>query len=201
METEKITYRVGIPESYRNATAELYDVAFGEKIALGVPEKEKRIALLNRCMLLEYAIGAFDKENLVGIAGFHTPDGHLTGRKISLSDMTTLLGIWGGIKASVILSMFGRKPKENELLMDGISVAPAGRGQGIGSKLLNEVKKYALKNNFASVRLDVIDTNPKAKKLYSRMGFKVTETNHFPRMKKHLGFSGVDTMIYVIKHA
>ena len=198
MEIEKITYRVGVPEKFKKDTVELYDVAFGEKVALAVPQKEKRLALLNNCMLLEYAIGAFYKEKLVGIAGFHIQEGYLTGKKLKLSDLTSLLGIWGGIKAIIVLSIFSRKAKNNELLMDGISVAPLARGKGVGSKLLNEILSYAEEYDFKSVRLDVIDTNPRAKKLYERMGFKVTETSKFPSLKKILGFSSVDTMIYKI---
>lgn len=199
MDANKITYRVGIPEVYREATSELYDLAFGEKIALGVADKEKRIQLLEHCMMLEYAIGAFYKEQLVGLAGFHTQNGHLTGGQIGLSGMIKLLGIWKGIKAAIILSAFSRKAKQAELLMDGIAVTPSGRGKGIGSRLLDEIKQYAKDNQFDRVRLDVIDTNPKAKQLYQRMGFEVTKTDHFPRLKGYLGFGGVDTMIYRVK--
>jgi ribosomal protein S18 acetylase RimI-like enzyme len=179
----------------------LYDIAFVDKVALGVPDKNKRLKLLKRCMLLEYAIGAFYKGKLVGIAGFHTRDGHLTGGKLKLSDMMTLLGLWGGIKAAMVLSVFSRKPDKDELLMDGISVAPSGRGKGIGSNLLTEIIKHAKENGFISVRLDVVDTNPNAKRLYKRMGFKVAETESFPRLKKYLGFGGADTMIYEVKNA
>jgi ribosomal protein S18 acetylase RimI-like enzyme len=45
------------------------------------------------------------------------------------------------------------------------------------------------------VRLDVINTNPKAKKLYENIGYKSIKTVNFPYLEKLLGFSGVTTMI------
>jgi ribosomal protein S18 acetylase RimI-like enzyme len=45
------------------------------------------------------------------------------------------------------------------------------------------------------VRLDVINTNPKAKKLYENIGYKSIKMVSFPYLEKLLGFSGVTTMI------
>jgi ribosomal protein S18 acetylase RimI-like enzyme len=45
------------------------------------------------------------------------------------------------------------------------------------------------------VRLDVINTNPKAKKLYENIGYKSIKTANFPYLERLLGFSGVTTMI------
>ena len=56
--------------------------------------------------------------------------------------------------------------------MDGIFVTAAARGQGIGQALLDAVRIEAKDRGYRSIRLDVIDTNERAKALYLRNGFK-----------------------------
>jgi ribosomal protein S18 acetylase RimI-like enzyme len=104
------------------------------------------------------------------------------------------LGFFKGNWAAIIFSMYDRKPKTGELLMDGIAVHADSRGKGIGSQLLEEITRYAQDNDFNSVRLDVIDTNLQAKKLYERKGFKTVNTDNFPYLRWLLGFSGSTTM-------
>lgn len=196
--TYKVAYKIGIPETAKDTAAKLFHEAFGKKIALAVPEKEKQLKLINNSLLLDYAIGAFSGDELIGIAGFNTPNGSFTGGKIGLSGLIALLGFFRGIKAAIILSIYERKPKLGELVMDGISVNASARGQGIGSGLLKAIQAYATEQGYTSIRLDVINTNPRAKKLYERMGFEVVKTENFPLLQKHLGFSGSSTMIYNI---
>jgi ribosomal protein S18 acetylase RimI-like enzyme len=65
---------------------------------------------------------------------------------------------------------------------------------GVGSRLLIEVCRQATRQGYQRVRLDVIDTNPKARKLYERLGFQQIRTERFPYLKNFLGFGGVTTM-------
>ncbi|MFT4250058.1 MAG: N-acetyltransferase family protein [Candidatus Woesearchaeota archaeon] len=55
------------------------------------------------------------------------------------------------------------------------------RGEGIASKIKNELFSWFKKNNCGYVELSVLDTNP-AKKMYEKWGFEVTLTS----MKKVL---------------
>ena len=82
--------------------------------------------------------------------------------------------------------------------MDGIAVHAIGRGKGIGTKLLTEIRKLGTNEGYDQIRLDVIDINPKAKKLYERVGFKAVKTENFPYLKGILGFGGVTTMVLEI---
>ena len=78
--------------------------------------------------------------------------------------------------------------------MDGIVVHSDARGKGVGNRLLEEVANYAKEHEFDRVRLDVIDINTKAKKLYERKGFKEVKTEYFPYLRWLLGFGGSTTM-------
>lgn len=60
----------------------------------------------------------------------------------------------------------------DEWYLDSISVAEKFRGQGIGTKLLEALPKIAKKNHRSKIGLAVDKKNPKAKRLYEKMGFK-----------------------------
>jgi ribosomal protein S18 acetylase RimI-like enzyme len=101
-----------------------------------------------------------------------------------------LIGLW--IK-SVVLKSINEKSEIDGLYIQNISVDACARGEGIGTKLITFVHKFALDNGHSSLWLDVAISNPKAKKLYEREGFvEVSKHNillsdkGFFRMKKHL---------------
>ena len=74
-------------------------------------------------------------------------------------------------------------------------VHPAMRGKGIGTRLLEAVFDFARAKGFGSVRLQVVDTNPDARRLYERMGFVATATHRHPYLRRMMGFSAVTTMV------
>lgn len=193
-----ITFQQGFPDSQLDTAVSLYDVAFGAKLGVAIPSEEKRNAFMRQSLLPDYAISAMDGEKLVGLAGFHTAEGSLTGGFMDgmagYRQFISQLGLLRGHWAMLILSLYERKADEGQLLMDGISVDPQYRGQGIGGRLLEEIVRYARENGYNSVRLDVIDTNPRAQKLYERKGFKAVKTDKFGFLRPLLGFGGSTTM-------
>ena len=196
--SNEIHYQTGIPESLRDEAAKLYDEAFGAKFAVAVRNDEKRMLLLADSLILHFAVAAIENGILVGLAGFHTGEGSLT-NGITMRRLVRHLGLLGGTRAALVFSLYDRKPQESELLMDGIAVKKDKRGMGIGTKLLDELKQYALENSYASIRLDVIDTNPAAKRFYKRHGFIPTHTEQFGYLRKFLGFGASTTMVLQVR--
>ena len=80
--------------------------------------------------------------------------------------------------------------------MDGICVDAAARGQGVGTRLLNAVKSEAAKRDLGHVRLDVIDTNPKARALYERQGFVAQGTQDIGPLRHVFGFRRATQMVF-----
>ena len=194
----EIIYQVGIPHEYINEAIALYEEAFGKKISVVIKEDSERRKVISSCFVLEYAISALASDRLVGIAGIHTKTGSLTGG-MGYKELISQLGFIKGSKAALMFSLYERKPKEGELVMDGISVHSEYRGKGIGGMLLTKVKEYALRHGFSSIRLDVIDINPRAKALYERSGFKVVKQEEFYYLKNILGFGSSETMIFRVE--
>ena len=188
-----ITYQIGIPEEFRSTAVDLYDEAFGAKLALAIASTEERKELFVKGFNLGYAIGAFREDGLIGIAGFNAVRGSLTG-DLTYRDLISELGFFKGNRAALVFSLYERKPQPRELVMDGIAVRSDARGMGVGKRLLEEIRQYAESHDFNRVRLDVIDTNPRARKLYERFGFQAVRTERFPQLKRFLGFGGVTTM-------
>lgn len=198
MPTVEIQYVRGIPEALRGQAAELYDAAFGAKLDLAIPNQAARIDLLSQAFQLPYAFCAIHDNRLAGLAGFHTSEGSLTGG-MGYGQIISTLGLVRGNWAALVFSLYERKPAPGELLMDGISVHPDMRGQGIGGRLLSELTAFAAQEGYDTIRLDVIDTNPGARRLYERKGFIATKTEHFGYLRWLLGFGASTTMLRKIE--
>ncbi len=194
----EITYTIGIPEIYRKKAVLLFEEAFGEKLSVAVRNKKLRLNLFTKCFDLKYGIAAIYRSQLVGIAGFSVEKKSLTS-KMKYSDLIENIGFLKGNWAAFILGLYERKADKNQLLMDGISVDMEYRGHGIGEKLLTELISYAKTQGYKNIRLDVINTNPRAKKLYEKIGFVVIGKDRFPYLKLLLGFSGSEELIYRIE--
>ncbi|MCG7551317.1 GNAT family N-acetyltransferase [Pseudoalteromonas sp. Of7M-16] len=181
--------------SHVGKVAELYEMAFGAKFATAINCQQSRVLILSKSFVPSFSYVVMVDDKIAGIAGFHTNAGSLTGG-LSFAGLIELLGVFKGVKAALIFGLLERQVKEHELLMDGIAVDEQFRGSGYGSQLLDAIIEHAKNNGYKSVRLDVIDSNTRAKKLYESKGFVATQTEYFPYLKWLLGFSGSTTMVY-----
>lgn len=75
-----------------------------------------------------------------------------------------------------------------------LAVKKGIRGKGVGSIMLSEIIKYSRKNGFKRILLDVVDTNPRAKMLYTRIGFKTIKKHYSGIFTKPFDFSSYDVM-------
>lgn len=97
-------------------------------------------------------------------------------------------GLWRYAKYSAEL-MFHMPLSKHAVKIDPIVVSEKARGMGIGSRLLESVYQYAEKKRLKAVVLEVVNTNPKAKKLYERQGFMTVKTLKSGWFTKKAGFS------------
>ena len=190
---DELTITRGFPEELRSEVAVLYDAAFGAKFGIAMPDTAIRLRVLAEAFDPSHCFVALRDGKVMGIAGFQTSRGTLISG-IPLKLLRARLGFLGAMRAMVVLQLFQRGLSPAELLMDGLSVSPRACGTGIGTKLLEHIKHYAAAEGYRAIRLDVINTNEGARRLYERLGFVATTTSHFGYLRWMLGFSAATTL-------
>ncbi len=185
----------GFPETQRARAAELYWSAFSGKLGRLMGPDEAGLAFLRRVLTPDFSICAFDQTGaLVGLAGLKTGAGALVGG--GLRDLAAVYGWPGALWRAPLLAVLERDLAPGVLLMDGIMVADSARGQGIGTRLLDAVKARAAELGCSELRLDVIDTNPRARALYEREGFTARGTTQLGPFRRLFGFQSATTMVF-----
>lgn len=193
-DTNPITVQIGLPAAQRQRAARLYYQAFRQKLQPIFRDEAKGIAVLEQALDPAHALVALQGGDLVGIAGFKDQHGSLVDLKPH--QMTQAFGWIGGWLRLLPLAIFVRPLEPGILLMDGIVVDATRRGGGVGTRLLDAVLAYARTGGYQAVRLDVVDTNPRARALYERRGFVPVSTVGFPLLQPLFGFARATTMHY-----
>ena len=191
---DNIDIKIGLPENYYSEAAIVYTEAFYEKTQKLFGSQEKMKSLLLKSLNPELAIAAFVNNRLVGLAGMAFNDRHFI--TPSLSVFIEEFGFFSGLLKYLGYQLLALRPYDRgQLLLDGIAVAPTMRGRGVGTLLIEAIGNYAKQNSLNSVCLEVVDTNPKARKLYERLGFKETKINRYPFLKNIMGIEAISTMV------
>ncbi|MEM9011992.1 MAG: GNAT family N-acetyltransferase [Pseudomonadota bacterium] len=182
----------GFEPTHRWAIAHLYYAAFQGKIGwiLG----PTGASFLANALDPAFAITALseDRTRVLGIAGLKTYRGSLTGGLER--GMSQHYGIFGALWRMAVLSLLERREAANRMILDGIAVAPAARGLGVGTALLSAAMAEAAARGLVEVRLDVIDSNVRARALYERRGFEAVRTERLGLLRHVFGFEASTTM-------
>ena len=185
---------LGFSDDERGKIAVLYWEAFGPKLNIVMGPDHHGIAFVNDVLDPTHALRARDDDgHLLGVAGFKTHDGALVGGKAR--DMAKHYGWVSSLWRIGLISLLERDTENARFLMDGIFVSNRARGKGVGTALLDAVCAEAKARGYGEVRLDVIDTNPRARALYERQGFVATDTQHLGLLRHVFGFKSSETMV------
>lgn len=183
----------GLPEAYRRQAAEILYDAFQRKFASVISKADQAIAILEESMAASMALVAISDDRLVALAGVgHGGQGFLNWKR---SAFLRQLGWLRGLPGYMLASTFIHPADNGQLMLECIAVSDSVRGQGVGTQLLDAVFALTQAEHLDAVQLDVIDTNPRARELYERLGFVATHTRHYPYFRRLLGLTAVTTMI------
>lgn len=186
--------RKGLDPNQRLDASRCFWGAFSEKLDVALGPEDRAIRFLERVIDPTHALSAVAADGtLLGVAGFKTPDGAFVGG--TMSELTAVYGSVGALWRALLLEMLERECEPGRLLMDGIFVRDSARGQGVGTALLRAVLEEAARRGLSEVRLDVIDTNPRARALYEKMGFTATSTTRLGPLRHLFGFESATTML------
>ncbi|PHQ83374.1 MAG: N-acetyltransferase [Thalassobium sp.] len=184
----------GFPERDRAQIAALYWEAFGQKLGRVMGPRDRALQFFEAVLDPAHAICAHTANgDLLGVAGFKTHTGALVGG--GMGNLARVYGWVGAMWRVALLALLERDTENDRFLMDGIFVAPAARGQGVGTALLDAIADKARSRGHSEVRLDVIDTNPRARALYERQGFVAIKTQDLGVLRHVFRFDSATTMV------
>ncbi|WP_245298758.1 GNAT family N-acetyltransferase [Pseudotabrizicola sediminis] len=185
---------LGLPEHLKPQAATLYWQAFGGKLGRVMGPEARAHAFLVRVMRADHCICAVsDDGHLLGIAGFKSPKGSFAGGEVP--DLQVIYGRIGALWRGSLLRLLQTDADNDRFLIDGICVAPDQRGRGIGSALVVALMAEAVRRGYPAIRLEVIDTNIRARALYERLGFAAFRSETLGPLRHVFGFSRAVSMV------
>lgn len=192
-----VTLQLGLPARLREDAARLYWQAFGGKLGRVMGPDAKALRFLQRVIRDDQVFIALDEHGqLLGLAGFKTPNGGFASG--DWADMRAVYGSFGMLWRASLLSLLSRDIDNDRFLLDGLCVTSAARNRGIGSALLAAIEDEARSRGYAHVRLDVVNTNWRARALYERLGYKLVMTDKIGLLRFVFGFDAADTLVKAV---
>ncbi len=183
----------GFPEHQRAQVAGLFWDAFSGKLGRIMRPEPRALTFIATALSPRHAFSAqSDSGELMGAVGIKTAGGGLL--TAGFSDLAGSYGTLGALWRGPLLDIMERPLTEGQILMDGLFVDARYRGLGVGSALIDAVVEEARSIGMDEVRLDVIDTNLRARALYERLGFVPTGRVNLGVFSRIFGFHHSTTM-------
>ncbi len=191
-----LTLHSELPAGFEDQAAALYWEAFSGKLGklLGPDERGQRFFAATVNPKAVIAATGPDGQ-LLGIAAHQA-----SGKGFCDAGVSALFRHYGlgAIWRLLPLAMLERNAPKDTLQMDGICVAKSARGMGVGSALFDALFTLARVKGLTKVTLDVIDTNPRARALYERLGFVATGVETTGPLRPLLGFDSATKMVLTL---
>lgn len=182
----------GVPKELKEASIDVFLEGFGRKVD-HLMLKPKNRAQAKRVYLdgadFTSALYAVSEGSVLGILGFQYRRKKFI--NLNLGTLKDEFGLFGGAVRKLSGSVFKdlHPLKGDELRVQVISVSEGARGRGVGHQLLEALFAYGRARQCTGVRLEVVNTNPHAKKLYETMGFKTCGFLPYGPIAAKAGFS------------
>ncbi len=183
----------GLPEELHLSAATLIYDSFTQKFRYILGPRKKAIPFIVSQLQGEFGLAAIRNDELVGLAGAKTSTGELLNLRYGPWVRFYHVRVIRSIFVGTIL-WFERR-SVGGLTLSNLSVKESAQGQGIGSRLIQEFIQFGREQGYRVIKLEVINSNIRAKSLYERFGFRITKHWKIPRPWSHLlGFTGAYEM-------
>ena len=184
---------LGLEDQHRPAAARLYWEAFGGKLGRVMGPDPRALRYLERVIRADHVITATSGGQLLGLAGFKSPEGGFADG--GWRDLRAVYGLPGAGWRLALLGAIAREVDNDRFLIDGICVTRAARGHGIGHALIEALCAEGRRRGYPAVRLEVVDSNFRARALYERMGFRTLRHDSLGPLRHAFGFAGATVMV------
>lgn len=188
-----VTLQLGLPDALRDDAARMYWQAFGPKLSRVLGPEAKAQHLLTRAICADHALTATEDGRLLGLCGFKTARGSFVNATPDL--MRGSYGRVGAAWRQAALGLLIQDTDNERFLIDGLCVDTPHRGRGIGTALLDAIGAEAARRGYPALRLDVVDTNTGAQRLYRRLGFQAVGRHPAGMAGALFGFQTTITMV------
>jgi ribosomal protein S18 acetylase RimI-like enzyme len=193
MASDGLVVQFGLPAAYARQVAEVYWEAFGAKMRPILAPPERAIRILQPDLRLDGVVGALVGETLVGLAGLRLDGRHFWQPRVAT--VVREYGLPAGLpRAAVLLLAAAGGGHAGQLYVESLAVRGEWRGRGIGTRLLAACEDIARQRGLGALSLDVVDTNPRARRLYQRFGFVPVRTRRMP-FARVSGFTAITEMV------
>jgi len=191
MLAENVNISIGLPPDSSAEIAAMYLDIFSRKL-YAVLGRRAALSLIADHISADRVIVATNGDEIVGIAGLK-----YDGNGFFSPDRRGFLKYYGPLVSRVRAALWTSVqtiPRPHQLLLDGLGVKAELRGHGIGTSLLEAVDRRARELDKTEVILEVVDTNPRARALYERSGYRTVLTTR-RWMFRLAGFSAAHLML------
>lgn len=73
---------------------------------------------------------------------------------------------------------------KNNIYVHRLAIHPDFQGQGYAQELMDFAEKFAIENNYTSIRLDTFSQNKRNQEFYELRGYKKLENVYFPKQSE-----------------
>lgn len=195
MDANTITITNILTPNQKKQAARLYFKAFPKKFHfLWIFTKDERrgAKVLTRSLKFYNGFYALWGDRVMGFIGLEKGDDYYA--PLSFQSLRSAFprfsALWRFIAYKIYRLVHG-ETSTDVIHIDPLVVAEQSRGLGIGSALLDKTFEHARKLGKKKVILEVVDTNPLAKKLYERKGFQVVKKEYLGLLTKRAGFQAL----------
>ena len=182
----------GFAAAERDRVAALYWAAFRRKLRPAFVSAERGLSVVTASLRSDRTLIARSGNDLVGMCGFHRDGAGAV--PVTWHSLRASLPWLAAARAALVLSPLARGDVDDTRVLDGIGVDGASRGRGTGTALLEAAVELARSEGLRSVRLSVVDTNPRAEALYRRRGFEQVSAGALGPLSSVYGFDRYLTM-------
>jgi ribosomal protein S18 acetylase RimI-like enzyme len=157
--------------------------------------RHKGIAFIAASLQSEFGLVAFHQGKFVGVAGAKTDKGELF--QVRFITWIRTYHIHALQSFFIGFPFWYERHEPGVLTLASLSIKEPFRGLGIGTKIVKEFIRYGSAEGFRTLKVEVINSNLRAKALYERLGFKKRKYTSIPRpWSFFLGFTGVYELVY-----
>lgn len=190
----------GIPAQFRERAVRIHLEAFGDKTKRVLGTDDRADAFWRSALADDGNTLAIDGATGQVLGLMATTDQQ---HRATAQQWQAARDAYGTLSAAwrvPLLALLQHRPKPGELCIEFLAVAPEARGKGVGGVLLTFAEQLARVRGHDRVTLEVVDSNPRAKALYERSGFRVYTTRRIPPgMRWLFGFAAYDAMVRPVR--